>query len=661
MINRKSTLFCSLLVLLLVWGTSGWAQSSNKPASPPEPDPDRYIVKFVDGAKGRAALQAAGARIELDLPNHNAAAAHIPERALQALTNNPSIEYIEPDHIREPTTTNQITPYGIAAVQADLVVQPGLPANRKICIIDSGYSVNHEDLAGNLVTGTDDVDGTGHWHVDACGHGTHVAGTIAAVDDLHGVLGVLPENNINLHIVKVFGDNCSWTYSSSLVAAADICEGAGADIINMSLSGTFKSRFEEAAFNGYYDAGLLSVAAAGNERNTRKRYPASYNSVISVAAVDSAKAVASFSVQNDKVELAAPGVAVKSTVPMGTGSNESLDVDGTGYEAVGMQGSPNVSGTGDLFECNFVDGLGTPGDCTGASGKVCLIQRGDITFADKVLECEDKDGIGAVIYNNQPSLFSGTLGDTTTNIPSVGISGTDGLALVDIISDNNAHSATVTTGPGHYSFFDGTSMATPHVAGVAALVWSQNTTCTNQQVRDALNASALDLGEPGRDVAYGYGLVRAKAADDHLTPNCGSDTPVDNPPTVTVTDPADGATVSGSVDVIAIATDDNDGVSVTFSVYDVNNGTSESLTPVTSSTLINGDTEWSATWDATSLSDGLYKITATVTDSNSQFASDTNTVTIGTLLCEPVGETCSDDAECCSNKCKGKTGRKTCK
>jgi hypothetical protein len=90
----------------------------------------------------------------------------------------------------------------------------------------------------------------------------------------------------------------------------------------------------------HYNNGILSIAAAGNAGNTAKSYPASYASVISVAAVDSAGVVASFSQKNDAVELAAPGVAVRSTVPMGTGTNEeSLSVDGATYEAIALDGS----------------------------------------------------------------------------------------------------------------------------------------------------------------------------------------------------------------------------------------------------------------------------------------------------------------------------------
>lgn len=484
------------------------------------PDQDRYIVKFVNDGPGRAALAAAGAEVLLELPGVGAAAARIPARALQALANNPNIEYIEPDVPRYAVA--QTAPYGIAMVQANQV-SDAAAANRRVCIIDSGYDLAHEDLPP--ATGTN-VSGTGNWNVDGCGHGTHVAGTIAALNNTVGVVGVLPNAAVNLHIIKVFGSNCSWAYSSTLINAANLCRDAGANVISMSLSGGTSSTTERNGFQSLYDQGILSVAAAGNAGTTQHAYPASYDSVISVAAIDSAKVAASFSQRTNQVELAAPGVAVRSTVPMGTGTEESLAVGSGTYEVVGMDGTPNATGSGQLVNC----GLGTS-TCTGASGRVCLIQRGEISFADKVLNCQNGGGVGAVIYNNADALFSGTLGGTATSIPSVGASGTTGSVLLGLVGQN----ATVTTGPGNYSFYDGTSMATPHVSGVAALVWSHNTSWTNQQIRSALTATAEDLGAAGRDNTYGWGLVRAKAALDHLNGSGGGTEPPPATFTLTVT------------------------------------------------------------------------------------------------------------------------------
>jgi len=481
-----------------------------------DPDPDRYIVSFLDVGKGKAALRAAGASVQLELDRYEAAAAHIPPQALKGLRNNPHIEYIEEDVLRYPLA--QTMPWGIPAVQADLV-SDSAAGNRTVCIIDSGYALGHEDLPTANVTGEAGTD----WDVDNCHHGTHVAGTIAALDDRSqnddgiGVLGVLPSGNLNLHIVKVFGDSCAWSYSSSLVAALDECESASANVVSMSLGGGFKSRTEERAFAQAYNRGVLSVAAAGNDGNTRKSYPASYDSVISVAAVDSAGEVADFSQKNDQVELAGPGVAVRSTVGMGDGLEESLAIGGITYEVTAMAGSAKGSVTGNLFRCQ---GVGEPGDCVGAIGQICVIMRGNITFAEKVQECESRGGVGAVIVNNGPALFSGTLGNVVTSIPSVGIAGDDAGNLVPEAE------ATVTVQGGNYAFYDGTSMATPHVSGVAALVWSQVPDCSNAELRSALAEAAYDLGPAGRDTAYGYGLVQADVqADDAaaaIISGCGS-------------------------------------------------------------------------------------------------------------------------------------------
>jgi subtilisin family serine protease len=122
--------------------------------------------------------------------------------------------------------------------------------------------------------------------------------------------------------------------------------------------------------------------------------------------------------------------------------------------------------------------------------------------------------VAAIIYNNAPALFSGTLGNAATAIQAVGVSGDAGSALLGL----TGQPATVTTSTGgDYAFYDGTSMAAPHVAGIAALVWSQDASCSNQDIRDVLGTTALDLGPLGRDNAFGFGLVQAEAAANGLS------------------------------------------------------------------------------------------------------------------------------------------------
>jgi subtilisin family serine protease len=127
--------------------------------------------------------------------------------------------------------------------------------------------------------------GAGNWYTDENHHGTHVAGTIAALNNALGVVGVTPNGYLNVFIVKVF-DAEGWAYSSTLVDALNRCvagKTTGSDlIVSMSLGGSLKSRFEETAFgDAYASKNVLSVAAAGNDGNSRYSYPASYSSVIS--------------------------------------------------------------------------------------------------------------------------------------------------------------------------------------------------------------------------------------------------------------------------------------------------------------------------------------------------------------------------------------------
>lgn len=490
----------------------------------------RYIVKFNAGRSnaGMNALHASGARVVLSLDRQDAVAAVIPEQALAGLEHNPNIEYIEEDVIRTPmatwsnrtTTSGQTLPYGVQMVQADLVTSTN-EAAKKVCVIDSGYSQQHEDLRDASVTFTSN-SGSGDPVLDSCGHGSHVAGTISAIaNNTLGVIGVVP--NVGLHIVKVFGDdalvdggNCEWTYSSTLVDALNKCSDAGANITSMSLGGARRSRTEEVAFRDAYSAGMLHIAAAGNDGNRTTSFPAGYASVMSVAAVDADEKVADFSQQNRDVEIAAPGVAVLSTVPW-LDTNTLTFTNATSVNGGHVEFSGRTSAT----TATLVDG----GQCTAAgswSGKVVLCQRGTNTFNEKVQLVQSAGGAAAVIYNNVTSDatcgdFLGTLGDgNSSTIAAITVSCAEGQTALSHVAQNGTVASVFTPSASGYEAWQGTSMATPHVSGVAALVWSCFPGATNQAIRNALTSTAKDVGAAGRDVAYGFGIVQAKAAVDSL-------------------------------------------------------------------------------------------------------------------------------------------------
>ncbi len=466
-------------------------------------DANRVMIQFQPGFAGRGALHAAGGTVHHELGN-NVFAVTLPLQALRGFENNPNVAYVEQDVVRRPL--GQVTPYGITNVQAPQTVATGADGTGiKVCIIDSGIKADHEDFAGISMTGYASAGQS--WNNDSCGHGSHVAGTIAAANNSVGVVGVSP-GKVSLHLIKVFdGAACGWTYASTLVDAANRCESAGARIISMSLGGGGATTTERNAFDGLNSRGILSIAAAGNDGNSTLSYPASYSSVMSVAAVDSANVKATFSQSNAEVDISAPGVGVLSTYPTRDGS---VTVGTTGYMASALEGSPQLVRSG---------GMVNGGRCTAAgswAGKVVLCERGDIAFADKVLNAQAGGATAAVIYNNVAGGFGGTLGTTVTSIPSVTMTREDGLSLVGS-SATAAVSAVTETNVSGYAYLDGTSMATPHVSGVAAIVWSAKPTATNQQVRDALTSTALDLEAAGRDNNTGFGLVQAFAAAEALT------------------------------------------------------------------------------------------------------------------------------------------------
>jgi len=511
---------CSLLALAV---NTALANTANKTT-----EDNRYIIKYKDSSLGlskqqdyvlsqhkrtkdailaqlsnnSSKLKRQGAKVHHLLAEQRAIAAELRPGMVNLLKADPAIELIEVDQRRYPMM--QQVPYGFPLVQADLVSDE-FAGNQTVCVIDSGLDLPHEDFASGNIGGTNDV-GTGNWFEAGGPHGTHVAGTIGALNNDTGIVGIMPNGQLNMHIIKVF-NAAGWGYSSTLASAINACAEAGATVVNMSLGGGSPSTTESNAMQAAFDAGLLLIAAAGNDGNTAMSYPASYDSVVSVAAVDSTKTLAGFSQRNAQVELAGPGVDVRSTYPEGTALEAQLGVNSVFYDANPMSGSGSGAVSAEFADCGLAIDA-----CTDVADKVCLISRGEVAFSQKVESCQAGGGLAAVIYNNEAGNFSGTVEGTTATIPAVSISQEDGQMLLTQLGST----ANLTSGASNYGLMSGTSMASPHVAGVAALVWSHFPTCSNAEIRAALAASADDLGAAGRDTSYGFGLVQAKDAVDYL-------------------------------------------------------------------------------------------------------------------------------------------------
>ncbi len=424
-------------VALLIVLSLGLFASSNALANP-ESANLRIFVQYARGERASVerALVANGAEFHYDFSDLNTFSVTIPAEAFDRLRRNPNIALMEDDVERYPIsilasnaaetiTAGQTVPYGVDMVQArdvwdadrNNIVDAGAPtgSNRKICIIDSGFYTAHEDLQGVNVTG---YNGNLPWGTDGFGHGSHVAGTIVAMNNALGVVGVTP-GTVQIYIVRVFGDNGAWAYSSTLIDAANRCASAGANIISMSLGGGSPSQTERNGFTSLYNQGILSIAAAGNAGTTALSYPASYDNVLSIAAIDSNKVVADFSQKNSQVDLSAPGVGVLSTVPYN--DNTSLTVGAMTYPAGHVEFSARGTASGALVDGGLCDSVGA------WSGKVVLCQRGTISFLDKVMNVQNGGGAAAAIYNNVPGGFSGTLGDgNSSTIIAISLSQEDG-------------------------------------------------------------------------------------------------------------------------------------------------------------------------------------------------------------------------------------------
>mmetsp|Transcript_8515 Transcript_8515/g.12128 ORF Transcript_8515/g.12128 Transcript_8515/m.12128 type:complete len:526 (-) Transcript_8515:129-1706(-) len=417
-IATTTLLFATLLLLTL--STAATATNTATATAATADINSQYIVKFKDDASFQSftishASEAHVLNVIETVPLVDASVINFSstEAAEKWANSRKDLLYMEKDYI--VNAYSEQTPYGIDLVKALEIKDDYQPdSNIKVCIIDSGYDIQHPDLpSGRQVTGDGDLctDGDCAWNKDVIKHGTHVAGTIAALGNNNiGVKGVIRGTSgaLPLHIIRVFGQSGN-TYTSNVMKAMVKCNEAGANVVSMSLGGNQYSQ-------GYADTletilkdndKILFVAAAGNSGNSLKSYPASYPDVMSVASVDEQENHSYFSQYNNAVDIAAPGTGVLSTVP----------------------------------------------------------NKG-------------------------------------------------------------------------YGRMNGTSMAAPHVAGVAALIWSYFPNVTAASIREVMEMTAKDLGAPGKDNYHGHGLVNAKSALEYLQGHTISAAPSISPapsmiPTVT--------------------------------------------------------------------------------------------------------------------------------
>jgi subtilisin family serine protease len=484
----------------------------------------------------------------------------------QALKKSPKVAYVEEDFERHAladsvTPGAETTPYGVTMVNAPQVwpVTKGKglsgAAPTHVVIIDTGISYTDTELAPayrggmNLLNGTTDP-------LDDNGHGTHVAGTIAAAANGDGVVGVAPD--VDLYSVKVL-DACGSGATSKIIQAVDWVINkkstlGGNWIMSLSLGSDSASTSEASAFQNAYNAGILTFAASGNGYPDADglSFPADYSSVVSVGAVDSTETVASFSQRGANLKVVAPGVSVLSTFASIQELDNVADATGISVDAFKVTGydtsnSPTncalpPSASGRIVNCVVGNKSDFPAS---VAGNIALIQRGGtstatgstLTFSEKARNAKSAGAVGVVVYNNRATenaneapFWAMTNLSGASAVPNavVGVSQVDGAKLLTAAGNSTIKFIRNTSTLG-YATLNGTSMATPHASAVGALVWAVAPGATNEQVKQAIFNNTHDLGDPGFDNTYGYGLVDAFAAAKAINPTAFSN-PTQPPP-----------------------------------------------------------------------------------------------------------------------------------
>ena len=260
---------------------------------------------------------------------------------------NPLVDFAEPNYVFTalgvPNDASFSAMYGLDKIDApegwDTAYGPGVfpsTGGIRVGVVDTGVDRAHADLGAKVKACAQALTNFGILQNGSCnddhGHGTHTAGTIAALTNNGvGVAGVAP--NADLAICKALNIAGSGFATDIIKCINWLRTTGGARIISMSIGSTGTTAAYDRELTAAAAAGVLLIAAAGNDGNTTMNYPAGHKDVVSVAATDRNDAKASFSNCNADVEVAAPGVDILSTVPGGYGT-----MSGTSMAA------PHVSG-----------------------------------------------------------------------------------------------------------------------------------------------------------------------------------------------------------------------------------------------------------------------------------------------------------------------------
>ena len=346
-LRRLVAAFARVVLVGSIAGSSTVAGATSTAPVPTAPAvrpyaPDTLLVAFdaaVPSLVRKAVHAANGATVRQNLGFQDVDVVTLPSgvdplTAAGVYGASPFVDFAEPNYVFTatgvPNDPNYSTMYGLDKIDApegwDLAYGPGsFPSSGgiRVGVVDTGVDKSHADLGTKVKACAQALTSFGILQNGSCsddhGHGTHVAGTIAALtNNGTGVAGVAP--NADLAICKAL--NLAGTgFASDIIKCINwLRTTGGARIISMSIGSTGTTTAYDRELSAAAAAGVLLIAAAGNDGDTTMNYPAGHKDVVSVAATDRDDARADFSNCNADVEVAAPGVDILSTVPGGYGT-----------------------------------------------------------------------------------------------------------------------------------------------------------------------------------------------------------------------------------------------------------------------------------------------------------------------------------------------------
>ncbi|HSB39451.1 MAG TPA: S8 family serine peptidase [Gaiellaceae bacterium] len=522
--------------------------------------PGQVVVRFRQGAAPSArtaALSAESATTVKRLVVPGLQLVHVRGSvadAVAALRHDPTVAYAEPNYLYHtdavPNDPRFPQLWGLARIGAPGAwsITTGSSAVT-VGIVDTGIATDHLDLSANVVPGHDFVQGDDDPR-DFNGHGTHVAGTIGASgNNGRGVTGV--NWQVGLMPVRVLDGSGSGSSANVTAGLAYACTH-GASIVNASLGGTsYSSAMRDAIASC---PNTLFVVAAGNDGlsdDTTPHYPCNYGAapddlpnVVCVAATDPSDTLASFSNYGRSVDLAAPGVNIPSTWP----AYDALASDG--FESLGGWTTHVVSGL--AFGPSSVH---TSGLYSATDSPTGTYQPDTDTWLYRTTPMASLAGrVGCRLFYNlrldtqvNRDFFQVFGSADGSNFSGSQWSGSTGGVFLPLSSDMSAFDGAGTFYPGlrlaangdgtvgdggyvddlslrclrasgeDYNTISGTSMATPHVAGVAALVKAAHPAFTVAQLKAALLGGVDRLGSLAGRVASGGRLNACRSLG-----GCGS-------------------------------------------------------------------------------------------------------------------------------------------